>query len=128
MFYSLAIARKVIQIKKFLGGYLMAGMQFNVQDRASVDAWKKRAQELNEKANKLVREAAEVLEEFKQTAEGQIFDKVVEYSSNVIAGVNKVLDGMNQILSTVNDLISSILAKIGEIVTDVGNTQSNVIG
>lgn len=106
----------------------MAGVQFNVQDKASVEAWKERAEKLNEKANKLVNEAADILAEFKETAEGQVFDQVVEYSGDVIEGVNKVLEGMNQILNVVNNIITSIMAKMQELVNDVGNTKNKTMG
>lgn len=103
-------------------------MQFNVQDKASVEAWKQRAEELNERANKLVNESADVLAEFKETAEGQVFDQVVEYSGDVIEGVNKVLDGMNEILTVVNKVVESILAKMQELVSEVGNTKGRTLG
>lgn len=106
----------------------MAGMQFNVQDKASVDAWIKRANELNEKADGLIKESGRALEEFGQTAEGQIFDQVVEYSGDVIQGMGSVLKGMNQILETVNKVASDIMNKIGDLVEGVRGTRGNVVG
>ena len=55
----------------------MAGsFELNVQDSGSVQAWKERAQALNENAERTIREASQVLTEFKDTAEGNIFEQV----------------------------------------------------
>lgn len=106
----------------------MAGMEFNIQDKASVQAWMDRAEKLNERAAQVVRGAGQVLEEFKLTAEGQIFDQVVNYSSSVIEGANKILEGMNEILEVVNNLVQTVIAKIAELASGVETTQRNVIG
>jgi len=100
----------------------------NVQDQASVNQWKQRAETLNQQAVKLVKEAGEALKEFKNSAEGQIFDEVVTYSSGVIDGMGKVLEGMNKILETVNKLVDSAKQKIGELVGDVKSVASKVLG
>ena len=100
----------------------------NVQDQASVDAWKQRAERLNQQAEQLVKEAGQALAEFKGSAEGQIFDKVVEYSSGVISGTATVLQGMNKILETVNTLVADTKAKIGELVQDVKDVSRRVLG
>ena len=42
----------------------------DVQDSASVDSWKSEVQALNEKTAQVVKEAANALAEFKDTAEG----------------------------------------------------------
>lgn len=104
------------------------GMGFNIQDKASVEAWKDRAQTLNEKAAQVVREAAEVLEAFRDTAEGQIFEQVVTYSNDVIQGMKKVFEGMNQVLEVVNSLMESAMRVIQELVTGVKTTGNKVVG
>ena len=106
----------------------MADWSSNVQDQASVEAWKQRAADLNERAAIIVKEAGLALEEFKSSAEGQIFDQVVVYSSGVIAGTATVLQGMNQILETVNKLVASVKQTIGELVSDVKSVASKVLG
>ncbi len=106
----------------------MAGIKFDIQGRQSAEAWKKRAQELNDKAAQIIREATEILNEFRETAEGQIFDQVVGYSNSVIQAVNNVLKGMNQLLEVVNDLIQSAMGVIDELVSGVKSTETKVIG
>lgn len=106
----------------------MGSMEFNIQERASVEAWKNRAQELNEKAAQIVREAAQVLEAFRDTAEGQIFEQVVTYSNSVIEGVKDILKGMNQVLEAVNSLMESAMRVIQELVSGVKDTGTKVIG
>jgi len=101
---------------------------FDVQDKAAVQAWKDQAERLNERAAKVVNEAAEVLKEFQQTAEGNVFEKVCEYGEGVITGMTKVLEGMNEILSAVNKLMETILAKIQELVGGVQDKSARVLG
>ena len=107
---------------------MAAAFTLDIQDQASVNAWTKRAEALNEKAARIVREAMNILQEFKATAAGQIFDNVVECSNKVIEGVNKILEGMRKILEGVQNFMKTVMSKIKEVVSDVVNVRKNVIG
>jgi len=100
---------------------------FNVQDESSVRAWKARAEALNQKAQQLINESMNALNEFKVTAEGQIFEKVVEYSNKVIVGMTKVLEGMNMILDVVSNIVNEVKNKIADIVEDVGGVMKRIV-
>lgn len=104
------------------------GFNFDVQDRQAVEAWKADAEKLNERAAKTVNEAAEILKEFRQTAEGNVFEQVCEFGEGVITGMTQVLAGMNEILSAVNKLIENILSVLGELVSGVSGTSNKVLG
>lgn len=101
--------------------------QFNVQDEAAVNQWKERAQQLNDKAARLVTESAQALAEFQNTATGKIFDEVVVLSDSVIQGTNKVLEGMTQMLDGVTGFVNLIKQKIRELANDVLDTKSRVV-
>lgn len=108
----------------------MAGSNYslNVQDQASVNAWKERAQKLNENAERTIREAAQALEEFKDTAEGNVFEQVCSYSGQVISGMTQVMQGMNEILSAVDKMINMIMQKGKELVDGVIDVVGKVFG
>lgn len=100
----------------------------NVQDQASVNDWKARAQKLNEQAERTIREAAQALEEFKDTAEGNVFEQVCMYSNQVISGMTQVMQGMNEILSVVDKMVNMILEKGKELVDGVIDVVGKVFG
>lgn len=100
----------------------------NIQEQASVKAWQEQVKQLNEKAARVVKEAQEALAEFRNSAVGQIFDKVVEYSAAVITGVTKILEGMNRILETINKLMTDVMNKIKELVSGTANKQTQTVG
>lgn len=100
----------------------------NVQDQASVNDWKARAQKLNEQAERTIREAAQALEEFKDTAEGNVFEQVCTYSNQVISGMTQVMQGMNEILSAVDKMVNMILEKGKELVDGVIDVVGKVFG
>lgn len=83
----------------------------DVQDSASVDSWKNEVQALNERTEKAVREAGQALEEFRGTAEGNVFEEVCKLSSQIITSTTEVMKGM---------------AKLCEAVTDFANLVKNV--
>lgn len=100
----------------------------NIQDEASVREWMSRAEALNERAAQTVNEAAQALEEFKETAEGNVFEQVCEYGGNVISGMTKVLEGMNEILTAVNSIMEKAKTVLKDLVDGVGNVVSSVLG
>lgn len=100
----------------------------NVQDQASVNDWKARAQKLNEQAERTIREAAQALEEFKDTAEGNVFEQVCTYSNQVIDGMTQVMQGMNEILVAVDKMINMVLEKGKELVDGVIDVVGKVFG
>ena len=60
------------------------------------------------------------LEEFKDTAEGNVFEQVCMYSNQVISGMTQVMQGMNEILSVVDKMVNMILKlKNAEITSQV---------
>lgn len=109
----------------------MAGtgsFELNVQDTASVQAWKERAQQLNEKAEQTIREASQVLVEFKDTAEGNVFEQVCSCGDQMISGMTQVMKGMAEILSAVDNLMNMIKQKSQELIDGVAGVVRNVFG
>lgn len=101
---------------------------FDVKDRASVENWRKQAQTLNERAAKAVDEAAQILKEFKQTAEGQVFDEVCSYGDGIITGMTQIVSGMNDILEAVNNLMTNIIDAISNMVGGVSDKRNSTLG
>ena len=108
----------------------MAASNFvlDVKDTASVQAWKERAQALNERAERTVKEASQVLSEFRDTAEGNVFEQVCDYSSQVISGLTEVMRGINSILGAVDSLMNMIKQKSTELIEGVAGVVSKVFG
>jgi len=102
--------------------------KIDIQDESSVREWQQRAQALNERAAQTVREAADALNEFKNTAEGNVFEEVCKYSDGVISGMTKVLDGMNELLTVVNKVMETVKSTITDLVGGVGSVISSVLG
>lgn len=100
----------------------------NVQDTASVEAWKEKANDLNQRASITVREAGQALNEFKETAEGNVFEEVCRYSDGMISGMVKVLDGMNEILTVVNSIMEKILNLGRELANGVVDAVGSILG
>ena len=107
----------------------MAGsFELNVQDSGSVQAWKERAQALNENAERTIREASQVLTEFKDTAEGNIFFFLCSSGEQMISGMTQVMKGMAEILSAVDNLMNMIKQKSQDLVSGVVDVVRNVFG
>ena len=107
---------------------MSAGYGFDVKDEASARAWKEKVQRLNDQTERTVREAAQVLAEFKSTAEGNVFEQVCTYSDNVITGLTEVMRGMNKILSAVDGVINMVKEKGKELVDGVIQAGRNFLG
>lgn len=80
----------------------------DVQDSASVESWKTEVQNLNEKTAQVVKEAAQALEEFKQTAEGNVFEDICELGGQIITGTTEVMKGMTELLNAVTKLVDTV--------------------
>ncbi len=76
----------------------------DVQDSASVDSWKREVQTLNEKTEQVVKEAGQALDEFKGTAEGNVFEEVCKLSSQIITGTSEVMKGMTELLRNLKEI------------------------
>lgn len=100
----------------------------DVQDSASVQAWKDRAQALNERTEQVIKEASQVLDEFKDTAEGNVFEQVCQYSGQVISGLTEVMRGINSILTAVDSMMNLIKQKSAELIEGVAGVVSKVFG
>lgn len=80
----------------------------DVQDSASVESWKSEVQALNEKTAQVVKEAAQALEEFKQTAEGNVFENICDLGAQIISGTTEVMKGMTELLNAVTKLVDTV--------------------
>lgn len=98
----------------------------DVQDTASVDSWKSEVQELNERTERTVKEAAQALEEFRTTAEGNIFEAVCDLSSQIVTGTTEVMKGMTELLNAVTKFVDLIKSKSAELVQGVANVASKL--
>lgn len=100
----------------------------NVQDSASVESWKREVQALNERTERVVKEAGQALEEFKNTAEGNVFEQVCSYSAQIISGTIEVAKGMFKILEAVDNIVNLIKSKTSELIQGVAGVVSKVFG
>lgn len=82
--------------------------QLDVKDSASVESWKADVQKLNEQTERTVKEAAQALAEFRNTAEGNVFEEVCNLSENVISSTVEVMKGMTELLNAVTKLVDTI--------------------
>ena len=93
----------------------------SVQDEQTVKAWKAKVERLNTLVERAIQEAQAALAEFRETAVGNVFNKVVEYSGEVIKGMVQILAGMNKILETVNNLITAVKQKLNDLLTNTAD-------
>ena len=100
----------------------------NIQTEASVNAWKARAQELNERAKKTVDEAMELLKDMPDIATGNFFNQVVELGNQVCTGMIQVMNGMQELFSAVTKIVDMAKAAIGGLVDLAGNVIKSVMG
>lgn len=98
----------------------------DVQDSASVDSWKRDVQALNERTEKTVRDAAQALAEFKQTAEGNVFDEICTLSDQIISGTTEVMKGMTELLNAVTKLVDTVKNLGKELVSGVAGVVGKI--
>lgn len=80
----------------------------DVQDSASVESWKQAVQELNERTERTVKEAGQALDEFKQTAEGNVITEIGNLGSQICTSTIEVMKGMTELLNAVTKLVDTI--------------------
>lgn len=107
---------------------MASNYSLDVKDTASVESWKSEVQRLNERTEQTVREAGNALNEFRSTAEGNVFEQVCGYSDQIISGTTKVLQGMTEILNAVNDFMNMVKSKGAELVQGVAGVIGKVFG
>lgn len=100
----------------------------DVQDSASVDSWKAEVQALNERTEQTVKEAAQALAEFKDTAEGNVFESICDLSGQIISGTNEVLKGMTELLNAVTKLVDTVKNVGKELVQGVVGAVGKLFG
>ncbi len=98
----------------------------DVQDSASVESWKREVQLLNERTEKTVKEAAQALQEFKQTAEGNVFDEICNLSNQIISSTVEVMKGMTELLNAVTKLVDTVKNLGKELVSGVVGAVSKI--
>lgn len=106
----------------------MAEYQLDVQERASIQAWKDKAEQLNKDAQRAVNEAADALNEFKNTAEGNVFEQVCEYSGQIISGMADVATGMLEIINAIENLMNLIQRTGQALVEGVAGVVGKIFG
>ena len=77
----------------------------NIQTEAEVNAWKARAQELNQQAKQAIDEAMELLKEMPNIATGKFFNEVLSLANNVCTGMQKILEGMQELFNVVSSIV-----------------------
>jgi len=90
---------------------MAANYVLDVQDNASVESWKAGVQKLNEETERVVKEAGQALEEFRQTAEGNVFEEVCKLSGEIISGTTEVMKGMTELLNAVTKFVDLVKSK-----------------
>ncbi len=100
----------------------------NIKDEASVESWKSRAFDLNERAKTVIDHATQVLKDLSDMATGNYFNKVIEYADEVVIGVTRIMEGMGQILNVVNDIMSKAKRMIEDLASGVVDVVKNIVG
>ena len=95
------------------------GFILNIQTEASVNAWKQRAQELNNQAKQAVDEAMELLKEMPNVATGTFFNQVLEIGNNICSGMIQVMQGMQQLFEAVSKIVEIAKQAISGLVDGV---------
>lgn len=106
----------------------MAEYVIDVQDSASVNDWKEAVERLNERTEQTVREAAQALEAFKDTAEGNVFESICDLSREIITGTTAVLKGMTELLNAVTKLADTVKNVGKDLVSGVANVVGKILG
>ena len=89
----------------------------DVKDSASVESWKAAVESLN---------AARALEEFKTTAEGNVFEEICNLSGQIITGTTEVMKGMTELLNAVTKLVDTVKNLGKDLVSGVANVVSKI--
>jgi len=98
----------------------------DVKDSASVESWKAAVESLNEKTEQTVKDAARALEEFKTTAEGNVFEEICNLSGQIITGTTEVMKGMTELLNAVTKLVDTVKNLGKDLVSGVANVVSKI--
>lgn len=81
------------------------GFIMNIQTEAEVNAWKARAQALNQQAKAAVDGAMELLKEMPNVATGNFFNQVLEIGNNICSGMIKIMEGMQQLFDAITKIV-----------------------
>ena len=95
------------------------GFILNIQTEAEVNAWKARAQALNEQAKKAVDDAMELLKTMPDIATGTFFNQLLEIGNNICSGMIKIMEGMQQLFDAVNKIVDIAKQAISGLVDGV---------
>lgn len=100
----------------------MASIQ--MEGRAAANAWKARAQELNERTERLLNEVSTTLESVREYSEGSLVDEIVALGASLATATNKLLSAMNGLFDVVNNLLNLLESFISGSTSDVQKTKS----
>lgn len=105
----------------------MQGSTIESMDLASVKDWQSTAKELNERTEKVLREAQEILKELQASAEGDIFDALGSVADNFIGGLTQILKSVEELCTVLDSIVSELtnfiesgiegVKKLGQMVT-----------
>lgn len=102
------------------------GFILNIQTEAEANAWKARANDLNERAKKAVDEAMALLKEMPNIATGKFFNEVLEIANDVCTGMQKILEGMKTLCDVVNRIVQKAKQVIGELLDSALGTKNRI--
>ena len=100
----------------------------DVKDSASVESWKAEVQKLNEDTERVVKEAAQALDDFRGTAEGNVFEEICKLSSDIISGTTQVMKGMTELLNAVTKLVDTVKNLGKDLVQGVAGAVGKIFG
>ena len=95
-----------------------------VKDRAQAEEWVRKAQALNERANKANQQVATLLRQLDEGAAGEIVLKLVQFGNQVLDFAQQIFEGVTQIC----DAISGVIDLLSETVGTVVNVVKGIVG
>lgn len=90
----------------------------NIQDTASVNAWKEKVERLNERTEIAVQNAGKSLEDFTSVAEGNVIEELKNLGGQLITATATVAKGMLNLVAAVMDMSNLVKTKGSDLARD----------
>ena len=81
-------------------------MQIRMEGRDAAMNWKSRAEELNQRTERLLTDVSNLLKSVRDFSEGTLVDEIYDVGTTLVTTTTKLMEGMNKIYDVVNGLLN----------------------
>ena len=100
----------------------------DIKNEAEANAWRQRANTLNEQAKQAVDEAMELLKTMPDVATGNFFNEVVSLGNQICEGMVQIMDGMQKLCDVISSVVEAVKNKVGDLLGDAVNVARSIMG